>query len=136
MSRKTFIVFGIVVLVLAAVIPWLVFRADGDAARGREKVSANLEQGQSLFETNCGTCHTLYSAGTDGNFGPDLDELLAATGPATDKKTIESTEGRVLNAIEEGVDSSSTPGRMPAGILSGEQAEEVAEFVATTAGRG
>ena len=82
MSRKTFIVFGIVVLVLAAVIPWLVFRADGDAARGREKVSANLEQGQSLFETNCGTCHTLYSAGTDGNFGPDLDELLAATGPA------------------------------------------------------
>ncbi len=136
MSRKTFIVFGIVVLVLAAVIPWLVFRADGDAARGREKVSANLEQGQSLFETNCGTCHTLYSAGTDGNFGPDLDELLAATGPATDKKTIESTEGRVLNAIEEGVDSSSTPGRMPEGILSGEQAEQVAEFVAATAGRG
>jgi mono/diheme cytochrome c family protein len=136
MSRKTFIVFGIVVLVLAAVIPWLVFRADGDAARGREKVSANLEKGQSLFETNCGTCHTLYSAGTDGNFGPDLDELLAATGPATDTKTIESTEGRVLNAIEEGVDSSSTPGRMPAGILSGEQAEQVAEFVAATAGRG
>jgi mono/diheme cytochrome c family protein len=136
MSKKTFIVFGIVVLVLAAVIPWLVFRADGDAARGREKVSANLEKGQSLFETNCGTCHTLYSAGTDGNFGPDLDELLAATGPATDEKTIESTEGRVLNAIEEGVDSSSTPGRMPAGILSGEQAEQVAEFVAATAGRG
>ena len=136
MSRKTFIVFGIVVLVLAAVIPWLVFRADGDAARGREQVSANLKQGQSLFETNCGTCHTLYSAGTDGNFGPDLDELLAATGPASDEKAIESSEGRVLNAIEEGVDSSSTPGRMPAGILSGEQAEEVAEFVATTAGRG
>jgi cytochrome c551 len=136
MSRKTFIVFGIVVLVLAAVIPWLVFRADGDAARGREQVSANLKQGQSLFETNCGTCHTLYSAGTDGNFGPDLDELLAATGPATDEKTIKQTEGRVLNAIEEGVDSGTIPGRMPAGILSGEQAEEVAEFVATTAGRG
>ncbi len=136
MSRKTFIVFGIVVLVLAAVIPWLVFRADGDAARGREQVSANLKQGQSLFETNCGTCHTLYSAGTDGNFGPDLDELLAATGPASDEKAIESSEGRVLNAIDEGVDSSSTPGRMPAGILSGEQAEEVAEFVANTAGRG
>ena len=136
MSKKTFIVFGIVVLVLAAVIPWLVFRADGDAARGREQVSSNLKQGQSLFETNCGTCHTLYSAGTDGNFGPDLDELLAATGPATDQKTIEQTEGRVLNAIDEGVDSSSTPGRMPAGILSSEQAEEVAAFVATTAGRG
>ena len=136
MSRKTFIVFGIVVLVLAAVIPWLVFRADGDAARGREQVSANQKQGQTLFETNCGTCHTLYSAGTDGNFGPDLDELLAATGPATDEKAIKQIEGRVLNAIEKGVDSGTIPGRMPAGILSGEQAEEVAEFVATTAGRG
>jgi mono/diheme cytochrome c family protein len=136
MSKKTFILFGLLVLVLAALIPWLVFRADGDAANGREEVASNLTQGQTLFETNCGTCHTLYAAGTDGNFGPDLDELLAGTGTPTDKKTIEGIEGRVLNAIEEGVDSSSTPGRMPPGILSGEQAEEVAEFVANTAGRG
>ncbi len=139
MSKRTFIVFGLLVLVLAVLIPWLVFRADGDAGRGPEEVSAELKSGQSLFETNCGTCHTLYSAGTDGNFGPDLDELLAATGPPTGpsaEKTIEATEGRVLNAIEEGVDSSTTPGRMPGGILSGEQAEEVAEFVANTAGRG
>jgi mono/diheme cytochrome c family protein len=136
MSKKTFILFGLLVLVLAAVIPWLVFRSDGDAAAGREEVPAHLKQGQSLFSTNCGTCHTLYAAGTDGNFGPDLDELLAATGPATEESTVKQLEGRVLNAIEEGVDSSSTPGRMPPGILSGEQAEEVAEFVATTAGRG
>src|SRR5215469_12257150 len=99
MRKKTFILFGLLVVVLAVAIPWLVFRADGDAARGREEVSANLEQGQSLFETNCGTCHTLYAAGTDGNFGPDLDELLAGTGPTTDKKTIEGLESRVLNAI-------------------------------------
>ena len=42
----------------------------------------------------------------------------------------------MLNAIENGVDSSTTPGRMPGGILNGEQAEEVAEFVAPTAGEG
>ena len=136
MSKKTFILFGLLVLVLAALIPWLVFRADGDAAAGREEVAAGLKQGQSLFETNCGTCHTLYAAGTDGNFGPNLDELLAGTGTLTEESAIEQAEGRVLNAIEEGVDSSSTPGRMPPGILSGEQAEEVAEFVANTAGRG
>ena len=47
----------------------------------REKVPANLKTGQALFETNCGTCHTLYAAGTDGNYGPNLDELLAPTGP-------------------------------------------------------
>jgi mono/diheme cytochrome c family protein len=136
MSKKTFILFGLLIVVLAALIPWLVFRSDGDAANGREEVAANLEQGQSLFETNCGTCHTLYAAGTDGNFGPNLDELLAASGTPTEEKEIEQLMGRVLNAIHEGVDSSSIPGRMPPGILSGEQAEEVAEFVANTAGRG
>ena len=77
MSKKTFIVFGLLVLVLAALIPWLVFRADGDAARGAAEGAGRSEGGQSLFQTNCGTCHTLYAAGTDGNFGPDLDELLA-----------------------------------------------------------
>jgi mono/diheme cytochrome c family protein len=138
MSRKTFVVFGLVVLVLAAVIPWLAFRADGDAANA-EPVPAGLQAGQSLFETNCGTCHTLYAAGTDGNFGPDLDELLAPSGAPegpTAADTIKATEGRVLNAIEAGVDSSTTPGRMPGGILNQEQAREVAAFVAATAGEG
>jgi mono/diheme cytochrome c family protein len=138
MSKKTFVIFGLLVVFLAVLIPWLAFRADGDSANA-EPVPAELKGGQTLFETNCGTCHTLYAAGTDGNFGPDLDELLAPSGPPegpTAKQTIEATEGRVLNAVEAGVDSSTTTGRMPAGILSGEQAEEVAAFVAATAGEG
>ena len=139
MSRKTFIWFGLLVLVLAALIPWLVFRADGDAARGAQKVPSDLEAGQSLFQINCGNCHTLYAAGTNGNYGPDLDELLAPTGPpegSTAESTIKQTEGRVLNAIENGVDSSTTLGRMPGGILNEQQSKEVAEFVAQTAGEG
>jgi mono/diheme cytochrome c family protein len=138
MSKKTFVIFGLLVVFLAVLIPWLAFRADGDSAEGTE-VPASLEAGKSLFQTNCGTCHTLYAAETDGNFGPDLDELLAPAGPPSGpnaEQTVEATKGRVLNAIEEGVDSSTTPGRMPPGILSGEQAEEVAEFVARTAGEG
>ena len=31
--------------------------------------------------TNCGSCHTLYKAGTDGVVGPDLDERLAPPSP-------------------------------------------------------
>jgi mono/diheme cytochrome c family protein len=136
MSKKTFILFGLLVVFLAALIPWLAFRADGDAANA-EPVPANLKSGQSLFQTNCGTCHTLYAAGTDGNYGPNLDELLAPNGPPegpTAADTIKATEGRVLNAVENGVDSSTTPGRMPGGILNEEQAKEVAAFVAATAG--
>jgi mono/diheme cytochrome c family protein len=139
MSKRTFIWFGVLVLVLAVVIPFAAFRARGDGETGEDKVPASLKDGQTLFVTNCGTCHTLYSAGTDGNYAPNLDELLAPNGPPEGKtasETIKQTEGRVLNAIEHGVDSSTTPGRMPGGILNEEQAEEVAQFVARTAGEG
>jgi mono/diheme cytochrome c family protein len=138
-SRRTFVIFGLLVLFLAVLIPWLAFRSDGDAARGAQDVPAELKEGQEMFQTNCGNCHTLYAAGTDGNFAPDLDELLAPTGPPTGpgaEDTIKATRERVLNAIKHGVDSTTTPGRMPPGVLSGEQAEEVAEFVARTAGEG
>jgi mono/diheme cytochrome c family protein len=139
MSKRTFIVFGLLVLVLAVLIPWLAFRSKGDAATGPQKVASNLKHGQSLFQTNCGTCHTLYAAGTDGNYGPDLDELLAPSGPPEGegaKSTIKATGKRVLNAVENGVDSSTTPGRMPGGILNEQQAKEVAEFVGNVAGQG
>jgi mono/diheme cytochrome c family protein len=133
-SKKTFISFAAVMVVLAVLIPWLVFRSDGDAARGAQDVPSELKEGQSLFETNCGTCHTLYAAGTDGNYAPDLDELLSPSGVAETKSEIKAVESRVLNAVENGVDSSTTPGRMPPGIFNKEQAQIVSEFVARTAG--
>jgi mono/diheme cytochrome c family protein len=138
MSKRTFIWFGVLVLVLAVAIPFAAFRAKGDGETARD-VPSDLKNAQSLFVVNCGTCHALYSAGTDGNYGPDLDELLAPSGKPegeTAGDTIKATEGRVLNAIEQGIDSETTPGRMPGGILNEEQAEEVSEFVARTAGEG
>lgn len=140
MSKRTFIAFGLLVIVLAVVIPWLIFNSKGDAQNGDQSVASDLKSGQSLFQTNCGTCHTLYAAGTDGNYGPNLDELLAPTGPPEgDEKEVEEAakgvEERVLNAVENGVDGEA-PGRMPGGILNQEQAEEVSEFVGHVAGEG
>ena len=138
MSKKVFISFAALLVVLAALIPWLVFNADGDEV-AEASVPASLQGGRHLFEINCGTCHTLYAAGTNGNFAPDLDELLAPAGPPEGpnaEATIEATEGRVLNAVENGVDSSTTPGRMPAGIVNEAQAKEIAAFVAHVAGQG
>ena len=135
MSKRTFITFGVLVFVLAVVIPWLAFRGSGDANTGAQEVPAHLKTGQQLFEINCGTCHTLYAAGTDGNYGPNLDELLAPSGQAEDAKTAKGVAERVLNAQKEGVDSQ-TPGRMPPAILNPEQQKEVAEFVGATAGAG
>lgn len=139
MSKKTFIWFAVLVAVLLIAIPFWAFRDKGDGNTGTTEVSASLAKGQELFEINCGNCHALNAAGTTGNFGPDLDTMLAPAGPpegTSAESTIESNEGRVLNAIEAGVDSTTEPGRMPAGIIDGEQAEEVAAFVAATAGRG
>lgn len=138
MSKRTFVIFGLLVAFLVVFIPWLAFHSKGTASAAGEGVPGSLKEGQSLFQTNCGTCHTLYAAGTDGNFAPNLDQLLAPSGPPSGSsatQSIESTKGRVLNAIENGVDSA-TPGRMPPGILSNSQAEVVAEFVARTAGEG
>src|ERR1700744_5325798 len=102
MSKRTFITFGLLVFVLAVLIPWLAFRGSGDANTGAEAVPAHLKNGQQLFETNCGTCHTLYAAGTDGNYGPNLDELLAPTGQAeageAGQKTADGIAERTLNA--------------------------------------
>ena len=134
MSKRPFVISGILAVCLAVLIPLWAYLSDADQNTGSREVPANLETGRHLFETNCGTCHTLYAAGTDGNFGPNLDQLLAPAGPSTDPSTIKATKTRVVNAVENGVDSS-TPGRMPAGILSGEQVQQVADFVSREAGK-
>lgn len=137
MSKRTFIWFGILVLVLAVVIPFAAFRSRGDASSGG---SAQSQDAKELFVINCGTCHTLSAAGTNGNYAPDLDELLAPNGPPEGdpkkiKESEEAIEGRVLNAVENGVNSA-TPGRMPGGILNEAQAKEVAAWVGENAGQG
>jgi mono/diheme cytochrome c family protein len=128
MKRSTFVIFGLFALCFAILIPvWAISREGGEEASPAD-VPAELEEGKELFITNCGACHTLAKAGTDGIVGPDLDGLLAPPSPAPpDPSTVKP---RVLNAIEDGVE-----GRMPAGILGGEQAETVADFVAQVAGR-
>ena len=127
MKRSTFVIFGLFAVCFAVLIPaWAISREGGEEA-SPEAVEPELQEGKELFAINCGACHTLAKAGTDGVVGPNLDELLAPPSPSPpDAETIEP---RVLDAIENGRE-----GRMPAGILSGEQAQTVAEFVSQVAG--
>jgi mono/diheme cytochrome c family protein len=127
MKRSTWVMFGIAAVLFAVLLPaWAISREGGGDA-SPQAVPSDEQEAKDLFVTNCGSCHTLYKAGTDGIVGPNLDELLAPPSPTPpDPETISP---RVLSAIEEGVQ-----GRMPADILSGPQAEEVADFVAQVAG--
>lgn len=120
--------FGIVVVLFAILIPaWAISREGGEDS-SPDDVPSSLEEGRSLFVTNCGACHTLAKAGTDGVVGPNLDELLAPPSPTPPEPS--TIKPRVTSAIENGV-----AGRMPAGILTGEQAETVADFVSRVAGQ-
>ncbi|MGZ5333046.1 MAG: c-type cytochrome, partial [Solirubrobacterales bacterium] len=101
MSRRTYIFFALFAVFCAVLIPaWAISHEGGESA-SPEDVPANLEQGKELFVTNCGACHTLDKAGTDGVIGPNLDDLLGNASP-------EANKVRVLNAINTGIN-----GRMP-----------------------
>jgi mono/diheme cytochrome c family protein len=129
MKRSTFVMFGLVVLLLGIGVPAWAITHEGSQSASPEEVAASLQGGKELFVTNCGACHTLAKAGTDGVIGPNLDELLAPpSASAPDPKTIQP---RVLSAINNGLG-----GRMPKGLLSGADAQEVANFVANVAGQG
>jgi mono/diheme cytochrome c family protein len=129
MKRSTFVMFGLVVLLLGVGIPAWAISNEGSESASPGAVPSNLQGGKDLFVTNCGACHTLAKAGTDGVIGPNLDELLAPpSASAPDPATVKP---RVLAAINNGMG-----GRMPKGLLSGQNAQEVANFVANVAGQG
>jgi mono/diheme cytochrome c family protein len=83
---------------------------------GAENASA---EGKQVFTQNCGGCHTLKDAGTNGSVGPDLDEL-------------KPPEATVVRQVNNG------GGPMPAfkGKLSDAQIDAVATYVSTVAGQG
>jgi mono/diheme cytochrome c family protein len=123
MSKRTFVIFGIFAVLFGVLLPLWAISKEGSEGASPEKVAASDEEAKELFQTNCGSCHTLERAGTDGIVGPNLDDLLGQGTP-------EANNTRVLNAIENGIE-----GRMPAGILQGEDAKTVADFVSRVAGQ-
>lgn len=79
-----------------------------------QPLDAEAEMGRDLFVANCGTCHTLDAAGTQGSIGPNLNEAQV-------------DEAEVLEVIANGGRGS---GNMPANLVTGADAEAVAKFVA------
>jgi mono/diheme cytochrome c family protein len=75
-------------------------------------------QGKQIFTSNCGGCHTLADAGTNGQVGPVLDKL-------------KPNKQRVVRQVNNG------GGKMPAfkGKLSDAQIDAVATYVSSVAGK-
>ena len=124
MNKRPILIFLIFAAICLVALPaWALTKRGSSEASNGAAVPASDQQGLQLFQINCGSCHTLAAAGTDGVIGPNLDQLLA-TGPKS-ADTVKANESRVLNAVDSGIG-----GRMPKGILQGAQAKAVAQFVA------
>ena len=91
-----------------------------EKSSGGVKLTAGQSHGRELFTANCGTCHTLKAAATSGRVGPNMDELRPP-------------KALVLDAIAHG--RAQGRGQMPGGLLVGQDAQDVASFLAAAAGR-
>ncbi|MGI8714486.1 MAG: c-type cytochrome [Solirubrobacteraceae bacterium] len=105
------------------------------AACGTERIAvaksdSNVYHGAVLFSERCAGCHTLNAAGTHGS-APNIRTAQAISGPNFNVRC-ERPITRVLYAIENGGFSGAY---MPQNIVVGEDAQQVAKFVATYAGR-
>ena len=112
-------------VVLGIVVPALVL-ANRDEAQGgtgalRSKSLTTAESnGKTLFRQRCASCHTLSAVNARGVTGPNLDRVG------------ELNEARVKTAIRIG---GSGKGQMPPGLLSGPDADDVAEYLDKVAGQ-
>jgi cytochrome c553 len=125
-SRFFKVVLPLIYLGIGIAVPAVVI-ANGHEGEGGTgnladvKPTKTEEKGKQLFRETCASCHTLGAVNARGVTGPNLDEIG------------EVTKQRVLNAIRIGGTGDK---RMPAGLLTGKNAEAVAAYVARVAGRG
>ena len=99
--------------------------------------NADVDRGRALFQTKCGTCHTLAEAGTSATVGPNLDAAFAsARSDGMDNDTIEGVvQDQIANPrkIEQG-EPNYDQVFMPPELVTGQDAEDVATYIASVAG--
>jgi mono/diheme cytochrome c family protein len=123
-SRKIAVVgFVLALLVLGVGVPAgvvaLVEARDDIPRANVSDLTASEQHGRELFGQRCANCHTLTAANAAAQVGPDLDNLRPP-------------RELVLDAIENGRSKGS--GQMAADLYEGEDAVDVANFVAKAVG--
>jgi mono/diheme cytochrome c family protein len=132
--RVAWLVFAVVYVGFGVAIPVAFLtgnHANASSQVGGIRLDAAQKNGRQLFGQNCGVCHTLAASNSVGKVGPNLD-------------TLKPPYGLVLNTINNGCLQSPPPnspqaclgqGTMPAQLLEGQDARDVASFVARVAGK-
>jgi cbb3-type cytochrome c oxidase subunit III len=118
----------------AAILIALVSAGCGETGTGGISSGGDTVRGEELFKQKCGSCHTLAAAGTAGVVGPNLDDAFAADRAQGFEES--SIQQLVAGQIKFPVTSPSTgaPG-MPADLVTGDDVDNVAAYVASVAGK-
>jgi len=121
--RATAIGVTVVFVVMGIAIPAAVIAGnerDDEAGRARIELNASQKHGRELFGQTCQQCHVLAASDAVGRVGPNLDEMRPPRALVLDA---------ILNGRVRG------QGTMPAGLYTGQDARDVAAYVAAVAGR-
>jgi mono/diheme cytochrome c family protein len=132
-STVTIALFVVTGAIFGVGLPLLMLTGNhhnASAQVGGIKLTAAQKSGRELFGEHCGVCHTLAAANAVGKVGPNLDVLKPA-------------QSVVLNTINNGCLPNPPKGSnagclgygvMPAAVVQGQDAQNVASFVAKVAG--
>ena len=124
-SRKAWtVLFVIALLVLGIGVPLAVISSvearDDIPEANVSNLTAAEQHGRELFGMRCSQCHTLAASKAVAQVGPNLDQLRPP-------------KALVLDAIKNG--RANGNGQMAAGLYSGQDADDVASYVAKAVGQ-
>jgi mono/diheme cytochrome c family protein len=126
--------FVVTAVVFGVGLPLLMLignHANASAQVGGIKLTAAEKSGRELFGQHCGLCHTLAASNSVGKVGPNLDVLQ----PAQSIVLHTINNGCLPNPPKGSAQGCLGYGVMPAAVVQGEDAQNVAAFVAKVAGK-
>jgi cytochrome c5 len=132
-SNITITMFVITAVVFGVGLPLLMLTGNhhnANAQVGGIKLTASEKTGRELFGEHCGVCHTLAAANAAGKVGPNLDILK----PAQSVVLHTINNGCLPNPPKGSTEGCLGQGVMPADVVQGQDAQNVAAFVAKVAG--
>lgn len=98
---------------------------------------ADVDRGRALFTQHCSRCHTLAEAGSASQIGPDLDSAFA------DSRASGMTDSTIEGVVRDQIANPRSIERdnplydqvfMPADLVTGQDANDVAAYVGSVAG--
>jgi mono/diheme cytochrome c family protein len=132
-SSMTITMFVVTAVVFGIGLPLLMLTGNhhnASAQVGGIKLTAAEKSGRELFGQHCSVCHTLAGANAAGKVGPNLDTLKPAQ--STVLHTINN--GCLPNPPKGSSEGCLGQGVMPSAVVQGQDAQNVAAFVAKVAG--